>query len=129
MKIELEKEVVLEEVGEIRFGPPLYDLILKGKRLESRSFLPYYCLSDDLRYVVLTEYLVESKTGSYWTQLVLIDRLNDQLATYGRIKQGLIKPLKIEGEKVVFTREAQVGLIREYELEISVIKHKSKDIS
>ena len=115
-----EADVRLTPVGEIRFGPRLYELTIANERIEDSSFFSYYLYSKELDFLIITEYIYSART-EYYTQLMLTDLKNRKRSIYGRIKNGLIKPKKIENGDLILTRESGDGVVKEYEVPLGKI--------
>ena len=115
-----EADIRLTPVGEIRFGPKLYNLTIANEQVEDSSFLNWHLYSKELNLFIVTEYIYSDRT-EYYTQLMLSDLKSGKRAIYGRFNNGLIKPKKIENGNLIFTRESGDGVIKEYEVPLEKI--------
>jgi len=115
-----EADIRLKPVGEIRFGPELYELFIANKKIENSSFFEWFVYSKELNILAITEYIYSSPT-EYYTQLFLLDLKNGKRADYGRFENGLTKPKQIEERNLIFTRESGDGIIKEFEVPLAKI--------
>lgn len=110
----------LEYVGEIRFGPPYYQLLINGKAVPKRVFGSPMLWSADSRFLAVQEWLSTKEALGPQTALVCFDVESNRQCRVSTAENGFIEPKAFDGEKLIYTKEhtdAQGTKVNEYEIE------------
>lgn len=115
--------LVLENAGEIRFGPLYFKAHIDGREILNRFFGEPCIWSAKGRYVALQAWnSIEERRGPD-TSLFVVRTADSAFYDRPRVRRGWIVPLAFEGHKIVFQRDKSVrlGLIEEVEIDLSRI--------
>jgi hypothetical protein len=100
-----EHELLLDNVGEIRFGPPFFALSLRGRRLPSRFFGDAVKWSDDARLVAVQEWLSLAESSGPKTKLVLINASTLTETDIVVVDGGFVRPTAFTQGKIRSTAD------------------------
>ncbi|HNP20276.1 MAG TPA: hypothetical protein PKL31_17680 [Fulvivirga sp.] len=105
--------------GEIRFGPTYYKIQLDGQIISNRIFGFEFKWHPDSKYLALQEWLTTDYQKGPITTLTIIDLENGKFARVSKADKGFIKPLKFEGNLILFEKEyIGTGKKGEYEIHL-----------
>ena len=113
--------------GEVPFGPACHQVKLDGRIIKNKIFGNYHLWSSDNSYLALQEWLTsENKIGPN-TSLFIIDVLMKRGSIISNASQGYIKPVKFEGDKIIYIKEYfDPSKVIEYEFKLNDIKGWTK---
>jgi hypothetical protein len=102
---------------EIRFGPRYYTLHIQNLGfLKSRIFGHSFLWSSNSRYLAIQEWMTTKESEGPWTRLLLIDFQTGKGKWLSGAKDGFIRPIKFEDEKIVYEKESK-HTTTEYEID------------
>lgn len=107
----------LEELGEIRFGPVYYEVMLGGHLVAGRVFGRPILWEPSGKFVALQEWLTTSEASGPNTTLSLIDAEKSRIARLSPVA-GFVFPIAFETGMVIYKKEFSTGTIGEYEVRI-----------
>jgi hypothetical protein len=111
----------LKYENEIRFGPRYYSLYIQNHGLlRNRIFGGILLWSDDSKYLALQEWMTTNESDGPWTRLLLFDFQTKLGSHVTGAKGGFVKPIKFEGEKIVYVKELQ-NVRSEFDVKITSI--------
>jgi len=111
-------KVILKYLGEIRFGPPYYSLMVGELSFENRVFGRSCLWSPDSRFLAVQEWESTNEGQGPKTRLLLFDIEQKRECVLSRAEQGFIVPKKFEGDKLVYAKEYPgKGIVNEFEIE------------
>ena len=110
--------------GEIRFGPTYYNIVLDGKLIPNRTFGFEFKWHPNSDYLALQEWLTTDYQKGPITVLTIVDLENGKYAQISKLEKGFIKPLRFEGDLIIFEKEfLGTGKTGEYEINVTEIKN------
>ncbi|MFH6997232.1 hypothetical protein ACHRVZ_04810 [Flavobacterium sp. FlaQc-57] len=110
--------------GEIRFGPPYFQIKLDGLILKNKIFGFEFKWHPESKYLALQEWLTTDYQKGPITILTIINLENRKIAQMSRTDKGFIKPLKFDDNKIIFEKEYfESGNKIEYEIKLEEIKN------
>lgn len=98
-------ELVLENVGEVRFGPPYFSASIGGRQLGSRLFGDAVKWSDDSQLVAVQEWLSLEYSAGPKTKLVLINAATLTEADIVVVDGGFVRGVGFHDGKIASTAE------------------------
>lgn len=111
-------EAVMKYLGEIRFGPPYYALVIDNLSFGGRVFGNAFLWSPDSRFFAVQEWESTSETQGPNTRLLLIDLETRRECVLSRAEQGFIIPKQFDHDKLIYTKKYYgKGVENEFEIE------------
>ena len=111
-------QAVLKYLGEIRFGPPYYALVIDNLSFGGRVFGNAFLWSPDLRFFAVQEWESTSETQGPNTRLLLIDLETRRECVLSRADGGFILPKQFDHDKLIYTKKYPgKGIENEFEIE------------
>lgn len=96
--------ISLTPLGEIRFGPPYFQVSVDGVVLRDRVFGDKVAWSEDSRYVALEEWLTTDYEKGPVTRLLVIDTARGTNAASDRIDKGFVQDIVFSGTTVSYVK-------------------------
>jgi hypothetical protein len=96
-------ELLLDNVGEARFGPPYFALSIRGRSLASRYFGEPVKWSDDSCLVAVQEWLSLEYSAGPKTKLVLINAVTLKETDIVVVDGGFVRPTHFTDGKIAST--------------------------
>lgn len=113
--------------SEIRFGPMYFRVIINNGSLKNRVFGDEFKWHSNSEYLALQEWLTTSERKGPRTALAIINLENELIARVSEAKGGFIKPIKFEGNKIIFDKGFyNRGVTQEYEIDLDNINNWEK---
>jgi hypothetical protein len=110
--------VVMRFVGEIRFGPAYYSLVIDELSFGNRVFGNACLWSPNSRFFAVQEWETTSEGHGPKTRLLLIDIIKKREYVLSRAEQGFIEPKKFEDNKLIYEKKyLGQGIVKEFEIE------------
>ncbi len=109
-------QAILIQESEIRFGPPLYSLIIDGISFNNRIFSDNFVWSPDSRYFAIMEWSKIAKESI----LLVIDLHNHKECIVTILRNGVIFVKQFEKYKLIYNKElfGKKGFQKEFEIDI-----------
>lgn len=108
----------LKNIGEIRFGPPYYSLMVNKLFFDDHVFGDSCLWSPDSQYFAVQEWETTSEVRGPQTRLILIDVKQKRECILSRAEHGFIIPKRFEDQKLIYTKEyPEQGIVKEFEIE------------
>jgi len=112
-------DIKLEQVTELRMGPPLFELRVDGTKFKNRTFFASYISDLDNTKIAITECTSTSHDSHLISILWLMDLELKKAYQISFIEDGTIRPVKFETTKLIYEKQ-QFGIVgREYERDLS----------
>ena len=109
---------VLNDLSEIRFGPPYYLWMIDEIRFGDRIFGDSYLWSPDSRFSAIQEWETIIEGRGPQTHLLLIDLETERECILSRAEKGFIVPKQFENDKLIYLKEHFAPRrTREFEIE------------
>jgi len=116
----MKANIDFRKIGEIRFGPPLYELSINGSIVTGRSFFRNNVFDANEERMAVTEYWSAENTSCVST-LWMIDLESMNAFVVAKLLNGVIRPVRFEGPNLVYLKEPFGDVTREYERDITKI--------
>lgn len=114
---------LLDNIGEIRFGPPYYSMIFNDICFEGRIFGDDYLWSQDSKYFAIQEWKTIDYNKGPQTQLIILDVDNKKECIVSTANKGFIVPKAFESGKIIYTKKYKGrGVFKEFEMNISSLE-------
>lgn len=111
-------KAVLNNLGEIRFGPAYYSLTVDEHRFGARVFGNAYLWSPDSRLFAIQEWETISEGRGPQTHLLLIDVDTERESVLSWAEKGFIIPKQFEHDKLIYLKKYFAPPVtREFEIE------------
>ncbi|ABW19410.1 hypothetical protein [Alkaliphilus oremlandii] len=101
-------DVKLINVGEVRFGPSYYELMINGILLKNRIFGDDLYWSDDKNLIVIQEWLTLDYSKGPITRPFIINTTNLKYSFLSEEKKGFSTNFKIDRNILLYTQEIKV---------------------
>jgi hypothetical protein len=92
----------LDYLGEIRFGPAYYELLIGGVRVPARVFGENYLWTDNIGLLALQEWLSTSEATGPSTRLVVLDMRN-KIEYRSNAFPGFIRPTQLSLKEISYS--------------------------
>ena len=118
---------VLEIAGDIRFGPPYFNLKIDDWDFAERVFGDVYLWSGDSTLFAIQEWLTTSFQEGPQTALTLFDLSSQEECRVSGADKGFIVPLSFEDNVLIYKKEyLGTGIIREFEIDFRSLNRWKK---
>ena len=105
-------------MGEIRFGPPYYSLLVDELSFKNRVFGRSCLWSPDSRFFAVQEWETTSEGQAPQTRLLLVDLESRRECVLSRAEGGFIVPKQFQDDKLIYTKKYPgKGVENEFEIE------------
>lgn len=110
-------KAILKNIGEIRFGPPFYSLLIDDMSFGERIFGDDFLWSYDSIIFAIQEWKTIDYNEGPQTQLLLINISDKTECIISSANKAFIVPKAFENGKIIYTKEYKgQGIINEYEM-------------
>jgi len=111
-------KAVLEIAGQIRYGPPYFNLKIDNLDFGERIFGDVYLWSGDSVFFIVQEWLTTCYQRGPKTALTLFDLSDRRECQVSRADKGFIVPLVFEDNTLIYKKEyLDKGIVREFEID------------
>ena len=120
-------KTVLEIAGEIRFGPPYFNLKVDDLNFRERVFGDACLWSGDSVLFAIQEWLTTSFQEGPKTALTLLDLSRQKECRVSWAEKGFIIPVSFEDNLLIYKKVyLGKGIIREFEIDFHSLKRWKK---
>ena len=92
-------------IGDIRFGPSFFRMKINGNIVKDMYFTRSFVWSADSRYLAVQKWIELDPHNGPHTSIFLMDLKRDVWTEIAKTYKGLVNPVRINNEQIVFSKE------------------------
>ncbi len=92
-------------IGDIRFGPSFFRMKINGNIVKDMYFTRSFVWSSDSRYLAVQKWIELDPHNGPHTSIFLMDMKRDVWTEIARTYKGLVNPVRLNKDQIVFSKE------------------------